>query len=126
MIYYISRRNIHTIIRQSQISKVPIYLISEIKLSTSYNLKSDNQGVNILGEKRLFNETSQVLQKKYTTKKMPQSGVGSMQGSIEGRRPLKFVFNLRSSSTTGHLPSKVATKGHLPLKVVFHPSVVFR
>ena len=52
---------------------------------------------------------------------MPQSGVGSMQGSI------KVVFHWRSSSTTGSLPPKVvfqqrssSREGCLPLKVLFH------
>ena len=45
-------------------------------------------------------------------KKMPQSGLGSMQGSssTKSRLPLKLVFHRRLSST----------KGRLPLKVVFH------
>ena len=49
------------------------------------------------------------------------NGVGSMQGSSEGRLPLK------GSSTKGRLPPKVvfhhmssSTNGCLPLKVVFH------
>ena len=55
----------------------------------------------------------------FSVKKMPQSGVGSMQGSRiflwrssspSGCLPPQVVFHLRSSSTTGHLP----------LKVVFH------
>ena len=40
-------------------------------------------------------------------KQMPQSGVGSMQGSNEGRLPLKVIFHQRSSSTEGCLPPKV-------------------
>ena len=58
---------------------------------------------------------------------MPQSGVGSMQGSTEGRLPPQVVFHHRSSSTEARLPPKVvfhrrlsSTKGRLPPKVVFH------
>ena len=43
----------------------------------------------------------------FESKKMSQSGVGSMQGSSKGRLPLKVVFHYRLSSTTGSLPSKV-------------------
>ena len=39
---------------------------------------------------------------------MPQSGVGSMQGSTAyGRLPMKVIFHQRSSSTKSHLPPKV-------------------
>ena len=38
---------------------------------------------------------------------MPQSGVGSMQGSTEGHLPMKVNFHQRSSSTKSHLPPKV-------------------
>ena len=60
---------------------------------------------------------------------MPQSRLGSMQGSssIKRRLPPKVVFHNRPSSTKGCLPPKVvfhrksySTKGHLPSKVVFH------
>ena len=59
-------------------------------------------------------------------KKMPQSGVGSMQGSNEGCLPLKVVFHHRLSSNKGCLPLKVifhqrssSSKGRLSPKVVF-------
>ena len=58
---------------------------------------------------------------------MPQSWVGSMQGSNEGCLPLMVIFHRRLSSTKGHLPLKVvfqwrlsSTKGFLPPKVIFH------
>ena len=58
---------------------------------------------------------------------MPQSGVGSMLGSIKGCLPLKLVFHQMLSSTEGCLPMKVvfhrrssSTGGRLPEKVVFH------
>ena len=58
---------------------------------------------------------------------MPQSGVGSMQGSTEGRFPMKVIFHLRLSSTKEGLPLKVifhqrssSTEGCPPPKVVFH------
>ena len=63
--------------------------------------------------------------------KMPQSRVGSMQGSIEGRLlimkpsfsddhpPPKAVFHRSLITTKGHLPP-TDTDGRLPLKVVFH------
>ena len=60
-------------------------------------------------------------------KRMPQTGVGRMQGSNEGCLPLKVIFHLRSSSTAGCLSPIVvfqqrssSTEGGLPLKVVFH------
>ena len=60
---------------------------------------------------------------------MPQSRLGSMQGSTstESRLLPKAAFHQRLSSTGGHLPPKVvfhqrtsSTKGSLPLKVIFH------
>ena len=51
----------------------------------------------------------------FATQNMPQSGVGSMQGSNKGSLPLKVVLHRRSSSIEGHLPNK----GCLPMKVVF-------
>ena len=44
--------------------------------------------------------------------KMPQSGLGSMQGSTGGHLPMKVVFHQRSSSTNGRLPPKIIS--HLP------------
>ena len=58
---------------------------------------------------------------------MPQSGVGSMQGSTEGCLPLKVVFPWRLSSPESHLPPKLFfhwrlffTEGRFPPKVVFY------
>ena len=58
---------------------------------------------------------------------MPQTGVGSMQGSSKSRFPLRVIFHCRSSSNTGRLSLKVVfhrrssfTEGRLPLKAVFH------
>ena len=64
----------------------------------------------------------------YFDENMPQSGVGSMEGSTEGHLPpTKFVFHQRLSSTAGRIRLKVvfhrrssSTKGLLPSKVVFH------
>ena len=86
------------------------------------------------------------LRKGAITKKRPQSGLGTMQGSsstkshlppkvvfhhrssfTKDRLPSKVVFHQKSSSTEGRLPPKVvfhqrssSTEGRLPLKVVFH------
>ena len=67
------------------------------------------------------------LKKASPNQKMPQSGVGSMQGSSKGHLLLKVIIRCRSSFTTGRLPLKVifhrrssSTEGCLPLKVVFH------
>ena len=64
------------------------------------------------------------------SERMPQSGLGSMQGSTEGCLPLKVVFRPRSSSTQGCLPLNVvfhrrlsSAEGCLVLKVVFHPKL---
>ena len=60
---------------------------------------------------------------------MPQSGLGSMQGSssTEGLSPPKVVFHQRLSSTVGNFPPTVvfqqrssSTKGGLSLQVVFY------
>ena len=60
---------------------------------------------------------------------MPQSGLGSMQGSsyTKSRLPPKVVLHPRSYSTDSCLPLKVifhrrssSTDGCLPLKVAFH------
>ena len=43
----------------------------------------------------------------FESKKMSQSGVGSMQGSSKGRLPLKVVFHCWSFSTTGRLTNLI-------------------
>merc|ERR1711954_632621 len=94
----------------------------------------------------VFGRSRQLLPNKYfdpstsmrkvdDREKVPQSGVGSMQGSsiqqrsssTEGLLPMQVVFHHRSSSTEGCLPPKVvfhhrssSTKGRLSPKVVFH------
>ena len=93
-----------------------------------------------------LNPTSWYLQWAVAWRKMPKSGLGSMQGSssTKSHLPPKVVFHHRSSSTKGRLPPKVVfhqkssfTKGRLPPKVVFHwrvpstkcrlpPNVAFR
>ena len=61
--------------------------------------------------------------------KVPQSGLGSMQGSssTESHLPQEVIFHRRLSSTIGRLPPKVnfhqrssSTKSRLSPKVVFH------
>ena len=63
-------------------------------------LKKKSQASSILSLNFLISE--------FLYKKMPQSGVGSMQGfSVEVRLPLLVVFHHRTSSTGGHLPAQV-------------------
>ena len=55
---------------------------------------------------------------------MPQSGLGSMQGSSspKSRLPPKVVFHHRSSSTNGRLPLKVVF--HQRLSSTYHSTLV--
>ena len=81
------------------------------------------------------NEVRTVIGFPMINDKMPQSKLGSMQGSTKGLLPLKVVFHRRLSSTEGCLPPKVvfpkvpkvvfhqrssSTEDRLPRKIVFH------
>ena len=56
------------------------------------------------------------------SRKMPQMGLGSMQGSTEGRLPPKVVFHRRLSSTKDCLPPKVVF--HQRLSSINHNKLV--